>query len=53
MDFKEMGWAGVDSIHLTQDKEPLVVSCEHSNVSSGSIKCWVFLEYVSKYQLLK
>jgi hypothetical protein len=33
IDFREIGWGGMDWIYLAQDREP-----------SGSIKCWEFLE---------
>jgi hypothetical protein len=38
----EIGWDGVDWIHLAQDR-PVVGSHEHSNEPSGSIKSWEFL----------
>jgi hypothetical protein len=28
-------------------------SCEEGNEVSGSIKCWVFLEYLNNWRLLK
>jgi hypothetical protein len=43
----------MDYIHLVQSKDQWPGSCEHSNEPSGSIKCWEFLEWLSKYWLLK
>jgi hypothetical protein len=37
IDVKEIGWVGMDWIHLEG-------SCEHGNKSSGSIKSWEILE---------
>jgi hypothetical protein len=37
MDLKEIGWEGVDWIHLAQS-EPLVGPCEHSNELSAFAK---------------
>jgi hypothetical protein len=39
IDRKEIGWDGMDWIHLNQDKGPLEGSCEHGNEFSGFIKC--------------
>jgi hypothetical protein len=36
MDFREMGWGGMDWLNLAQEKD----SCEHGNETSGSIKRW-------------
>jgi hypothetical protein len=36
---REVGWGGMDKIHLAQDRE-------HGNEPSGSIKCWEILEQV-------
>jgi hypothetical protein len=41
MDLREIGWGGMDWIHLAQDKEGF---CEHSNEPLGSIKFWEVLE---------
>jgi hypothetical protein len=46
MDFREVGWDSVDVIGVSQEKD-------HDNQSSGSIKCWEFLEWLHKWQLLK
>jgi hypothetical protein len=38
MDFREMGWGGMDWIYLAQDREgPLENPCENGNEPSGSI----------------
>jgi hypothetical protein len=44
---------GVDWIYLAQETEPVKGSCELSNVPSGFIKCWEFLEWLSNCWLLK
>jgi hypothetical protein len=36
MDLREIGWGGIDWIHMIQDRGP---ACEHGNESSDSIKC--------------
>jgi hypothetical protein len=41
MDFREIGWGGMDWIDLAR---PVEGSCEHDNEPSGSIKCWEILE---------
>jgi hypothetical protein len=41
VDFKEMGWSGVDCINLAQDNDTCV-SSEHENENSGSVKCVKF-----------
>jgi len=38
MDLREIGWEGVDCIHLAQDRDQLAVSCEHGNEHLYSIK---------------
>jgi hypothetical protein len=53
MDLREVGWDDVDWIDLAQDKGPVEGSCEHGNKLLGSIKCWVFLEWLHNWQLLK
>jgi hypothetical protein len=47
MDLREIGWDGVDWIYLAQDR-----ALEHGNESSGSIKCWEFLEWLHNLQFL-
>jgi len=42
MDLREIGWKGVDWIHLAQNRD----SCEHGNESLSSIKD-EFLDYLS------
>jgi hypothetical protein len=48
MDFREIGWDGVDWIDLAQEG-----TCKHGNGPSGSIKCSEIREYLSDWQLLK
>jgi hypothetical protein len=43
LDLKEIGWSGVDWIHLPRQR-PVAGSCEHGNDVSGSVKCWIILE---------
>jgi hypothetical protein len=43
----------MDYIHLVQCRDQGPGSCEHSNEPSGSIKCRKFLEWLSKYWVLK
>jgi hypothetical protein len=40
VDFREIGWDGVDWIDMAQDRD----HCEHGIEPSGSIKCWGVLE---------
>jgi hypothetical protein len=49
MDLREIGWNGVDWIHLAQVEG----SFEHGNELSGSIKFWEFPEWLHNGQLLK
>jgi hypothetical protein len=42
MDFRGMGWVGMDWIDLAQDTDQW--TSEHGNELSGSIKCWEVLE---------
>jgi hypothetical protein len=46
MDLREMGWQGVDWIHLAQ--APVAGYCEHGSEPSGCIKGGEFLEYLCK-----
>jgi hypothetical protein len=48
MDLREMGWEGVDWIHLDQDRDQWWC-CEHSNGPSGAIKGGDFLDYLSDH----
>jgi hypothetical protein len=44
MDPREIGWEGVDLIHLAQARERTIVGfCEHGNEPSGSTKVEEFL----------
>jgi hypothetical protein len=49
MDFREIGWKGVNCMHLAWDRDTVVGSCEHGNKPSGSIKGREFLDKVSSY----
>jgi hypothetical protein len=40
MDLREIGWGGVDWIHLAEDRGP----CEHDNKLSGYVNYWRILE---------
>jgi hypothetical protein len=40
MDFRGIGWGGMDWIYLAQDREPVEGSCEHGKEPSGFIKFW-------------
>jgi hypothetical protein len=44
MDLREIGWDGMDFIHLAHDRDQWEGSCERGNEPPGSIKCWVVLE---------
>jgi hypothetical protein len=46
-----MGWYGLDT--SGSGYGPVEVSCEHGNEPSGSIKCWIILEQLSDWRLLK
>jgi hypothetical protein len=46
-----MGWYGLN--RSGSGKGPVDGSCEHGNESSGSMKCWEILEYLSDWRLLK
>jgi hypothetical protein len=38
MDLKEIGWEGVDWLHLAQDRDQWLAVGEHGNEPSGSIQ---------------
>jgi hypothetical protein len=38
--FKEIGWEGVDGIHLAKDRNQRRRFVNHDNALSGSIKFW-------------
>jgi hypothetical protein len=44
MDLREIGFAGVDWIHLDQDRDRWPALVKHGNEPSGSIKCGEFLD---------
>jgi len=44
IDVREVGWEGVDWIHLAQDRGPVAGSCEHGNELSLSIKGVEFID---------
>jgi hypothetical protein len=44
IDIKEIGWEGMDFIHLAQERDKVSICCEHSIESPRSIKCAEFLE---------
>jgi hypothetical protein len=49
MDHRVIGWGGVDWMHLAQEWELVVGSCEHGNEYSGCIKGGEFLDWFSDY----
>jgi hypothetical protein len=52
IDFREIGWDGVDWFDLAEDRDrwrALVNTAE----SSGSIKCWEVLECLHNWRLFK
>jgi hypothetical protein len=53
MDLREIGWEGVDWMHLAYDKGTVASCFEHDNEPSGSIKGGGFLDKLSDCQLLK
>jgi hypothetical protein len=44
MDLSEIGFEDVDWIHLAQDRDKWLNSCEHGDEPSGTIKCGEFLD---------
>jgi hypothetical protein len=52
MGFREMGWAGINLINLTQLGQ-LESCCENGSELSVSIECWKVLEYLSDWVLLQ
>jgi hypothetical protein len=48
-----MGSEGVNLIQLALDRIPMMVSREHGNELSGSIKGGEFLDQLIYYQLIK
>jgi hypothetical protein len=44
MDHREMGWNGVNWIHVAQDRDQFTGSCEHGNEPSGSINVEEFFD---------
>jgi hypothetical protein len=44
MNFREIGWGGMDWIDLAQGRDQWRALYEHSNEPLGSIKCWKVLE---------
>jgi len=43
-DVEEIGWGGVNWIHLAQERGLVAGSCEHDNEPLGSIKGREFLD---------
>jgi hypothetical protein len=43
MELREIGWGGMDWVHLAQDKDQWKTPV-NSNELSGSIKCWGVLD---------
>jgi len=54
MDVREIGWEGMDWIHLAQDRDQRwALANRIMSEPSGSIKCREFLDYLSDYMLFK
>jgi hypothetical protein len=51
IDLREIGWDGKDWIDVAQG--PVEDSCEHGDETFGFIKCWVVLEWLHSWQLLR
>jgi hypothetical protein len=49
MDLNELGWMGLDWIHLAQENDNGF--CEIGDEYSGSIKGGIFLNQISDYQM--
>jgi hypothetical protein len=43
----------VECIHLAQKKDPVAVSCKHSNELSGAVKGGQFICYICNHQVIK
>jgi hypothetical protein len=52
MDFREIGWDGMDWIDLAQDRDHWRAVVNTVMNLLGSIKCWEFLEWLSDWRLL-
>jgi hypothetical protein len=52
MDLDEIGYVGVDRIHVAQDKNSMGESRQDDGESSSSTKFWTFLDQQCDYQLL-
>jgi hypothetical protein len=44
MDHRKIAWDGMNWIHLVEDRDPVVGSCEYSNEHLGSITFWELLQ---------
>jgi hypothetical protein len=53
IDLREIGWDGMDWIDSAQDRDQWRSSCEHSDETSGSLKCWEVPEQLHNWQLLR
>jgi hypothetical protein len=53
MNLREIGWEGVDWIHMAQDIDQCLALVNMVNKPSGSIECWEFLVWLSNCWLLK
>jgi hypothetical protein len=49
---REMGWGGMNSIDLAQDRD-YWSSCEHGNEHSGYITFWEVVEWLRNWRLLE
>jgi hypothetical protein len=50
MDLREIGWDGMDWIHLPQDGNQWRALVNTVKKPSGSIKCWEFLEQLQNWR---
>jgi hypothetical protein len=52
MGLREIGWDGMDSIDLPQDRDQWRALVNMANELAGSIKCWEVLELLHNWQLV-
>jgi hypothetical protein len=53
MDYKEIGWGGMDWIDLAQDRNQWRDVVNTAMNLRGSIKCWEILEWLRNWRLVK
>jgi hypothetical protein len=52
MDFREIGWDGVDWIDMVQDRDRWI-ALSNKVLNLDSMKCWEVLEWLHNWRLLK